>query len=185
MKILMIHTAYRFKGGEDHVVASEVNMLEDNHHEVLLLDFENPSNPVKALMLFFIFIFNPSSYRKVIRAINEFRPDVIHVHNWHFAASPVIFIAARKKGIPVVHTLHNYRLLCPSGTLFHNGKLFLDSLQQRFTWSAIKNKVYRNSYLQTFWLSFVVWFHRKIGTWNKIDRFIALTPFSKEVFVNS
>jgi glycosyltransferase involved in cell wall biosynthesis len=121
----------------------------------------------------------------MIKAINVFQPDVVHVHNWHFAASPSIIYAARKKKIPVVYTLHNYRLLCPSGILFHQGKLFLDSLQQNFPWKAVKRKVYRNSALQTFWLAFVVWFHHRIKTWNKVDKYIALTSFGKDLFVAS
>jgi glycosyltransferase involved in cell wall biosynthesis len=185
MKILIIHTIYRFKGGEDSVVESEKNLLQENRNDVFTLIFNNPANPIKALATFFIALFNPVSYFKVIKAIEKFQPDVIHIHNWHFSASPSVFWAARKKKIPVVYTLHNYRLLCPSGTLFHQGKLFLDSLQQNFPWKAIKNKVYRNSRFQTFWLAFVVWFHKKTGTWKNVDRYIALTPFGKDLFVSS
>jgi glycosyltransferase involved in cell wall biosynthesis len=182
MKILIIHTIYRFKGGEDSVVESEKKMLQENGHEVYTLIFKNPTNPVKALAVFFIALFNPISYFRVIKAIKRFQPDLIHIHNCHFAASPSVFFAARKKNIPVVHTLHNYRLLCPSGILFHQKKLFLDSLQQNFPWKAIKKKVYRNSVFQTFWLAFVVWFHHKVGTWDKVDKYIVLTPFSKDLF---
>ncbi|MDR0606037.1 MAG: glycosyltransferase, partial [Bacteroidales bacterium] len=185
MKILIIHTVYRFKGGEDSVVESEKKLLQENGNEVFSLIFMNSTNPVKALAVFFIALFNPVSYFKVIKTIKKFQPDVVHVHNWHFAASPAIFFAARKKRIPVVHTLHNYRLLCPSGILFHQRKLFLDSLQQEFPWQAIKKKVYRNSISQTFWLAFVIWFHYKIGTWNKVDKYIALTSFGKDLFVSS
>jgi glycosyltransferase involved in cell wall biosynthesis len=185
MKILLIHTIYRFKGGEDTVVESEKKMLQENGHEVYSLIFTNPTNPVKALAIFFIALFNPVSYFRVIKAIQRFQPDVIHIHNWHFAASPAIFWAARTKEIPVVYTLHNYRLLCPSGILFYQGKLFLDSLQQNFPWEAIKKKVYRNSVFQTFWLAFIVWAHYKTGTWNKVNKYIALTSFGKDVFVSS
>ncbi|GHV47626.1 hypothetical protein FACS1894181_01450 [Bacteroidia bacterium] len=185
MKILLIHTTYRFKGGEDSVVESEKKLLQANSNEVFTLTFGNPASIIFASTMFLISIFNPFSYWKVTRAIKNFQPDVIHVHNWHFAASPSVFIAARIRKIPVVHTLHNYRLLCPSGILFHNGQLFLESLQQKFPWSAVKKRVYRNSVVQTFWLAFIVWFHKKIGTWNKIDRYIVLTPFSKELFTRS
>jgi glycosyltransferase involved in cell wall biosynthesis len=185
MKILIIHTAYRFKGGEDSVVESEKKLLQENGHDVYSLIFENPANPIKALALFFITLFNPFSYFSVIKAIKVFQPEVIHVHNWHFAASPSVFRAARKRKIPVIYTLHNFRLLCPSGILFHQRKLFLDSLQQIFPWNAVKKRVYRNSMLQTFWLAFVVWFHHRTGTWNKVDKYIALTAFSKNIFVSS
>ena len=185
MKILLIHTSYRLKGGEDSVVVAEKKLLEDNNHEVFLLSFKNSSNSFQALASFLISIFNPFSYLKTIKAIKKIRPDVIHIHNWHFGASPAVFIAAYKKKIPIVHTLHNYRLLCPSGTLFHNKNIFLDSLHQGFAWSAIKNRVYRDSFFQTLWLAVILWFHKKIGTWNKVDKYILLTPFSQNLFMNS
>jgi glycosyltransferase involved in cell wall biosynthesis len=185
MKILILHTSYRFKGGEDSVVESEKNLLQSNGNEVFTLIFDNPVNSVKALAIFLIMLFNPISYFKVIKAIKRFQPDVIHIHNWHFAASPAVFWAAYTKKVPIVHTLHNYRLLCPSGILFYQRKLFLDSLQQRFPWKAINKKVYRNSLLQTFWLAFVVWFHKKIGTWNKVDKYIVLSSFGKNIFASS
>jgi glycosyltransferase involved in cell wall biosynthesis len=185
MKILLIHTLYRFKGGEESVVEAETSLLKNNNHKVYSLFFENPDNPIKALVMFLISIFNPFSYYKVIKAIKKFQPDVIHLHNWCFAASPAVLLAAHIKHIPIVATLHNYRLLCPSGILFHNGKLFLYSLQQDFPWKAIKNKVYRNSVFQTFWLAFVVWLHKKIGTWDKVDKYIVLTEFSKQIYTKS
>ncbi len=185
MKILIIHTAYRFSGGEDCVVEAEKHLLETNGHEIFYLSFKNPANPIKSSWLFFASIFNPASFFRVRKTIQVFKPDVLHVHNWHFAASPAVFIAARTQKTPVVYTLHNYRLLCPSGTLFHNGHVFLNSLQQSFPWLAIKKKVYRSSYFQTFWLAFVIWFHKIIGTWRNIDKYITLTQFGKELFVNS
>jgi glycosyltransferase involved in cell wall biosynthesis len=185
MKILIIHTAYRYKGGEDSVVESEKRLLQENGHDVYSLIFENRANPIKAAVTFLIALFNPFSYFRVIKVIETFQPDMIHVHNWHFTASSAIFFAARKKKVPVVYTLHNYRLLCPSGILFHQGKLFLESLQQPFPWKAVKRKVYRNSTFQTFWLAFVVWFHHRIGTWNKVDQYIALTSFGKDLFITS
>jgi glycosyltransferase involved in cell wall biosynthesis len=186
MKILLIHTAYSYRGGEETIVESEKALLQTNGNEVFSLIFENPVNKIKAFGIFFISVFNPFSYFKVIKVIKKFQPDVIHIHNWHFAASPSVFWAAYIKRVPIVHSLHNYRLLCPSSILFHNGKLFLDSLQQSFPWKAVKKKVYRNSIFQTFWLAFVVWVHKKVGTWNKVNRYIAaLAPFGENMFISS
>jgi glycosyltransferase involved in cell wall biosynthesis len=185
MKILVLHTAYRQKGGEDFVVEAERQLLEAHGHRVFLLPFTNPTNQLHALWLFLLSIFNPFSYYQTRRAIRAFQPDAVHIHNWHFAASPAVFIAARWARVPVVCTLHNYRLLCPSGILLHNGQLFLDSLGQSFPWSAVGKKVYRNSFWQTFWLALVVWLHRKFGTWRGVDRYIALTEFSRKIFLRS
>ena len=183
MKILIIHTHYHFKGGEDAVVEHEIELLKQ-YYEVEVLYFQNHLGFQGALQ-FLLSIWNFFSMREVKKKAKEFQPDIIHVHNWHFALGPLFFRAISKLGIPIVHTIHNYRLLCPSAILFHNQNLFTNSLTQRFPWTSIRNKVYRSSRTQTFWVAFTIWLHKKIGTWNKIDTYVCLTPFAVEVFQKS
>ena len=183
MKILLIHTNYRLHGGEDAVVEQERELLKQNY-SVEILRFQNQGG-LKGALQFLGSIWNRSAANKVKQKINEFQPDVVHVHNWHFALGPLVFRMIKNLGIPVVHTIHNFRLLCPSAILLHKGQLFTDSLRQSFPWKAIRSKVYRSSVSQTFWLGFVIWFHKKIGTWKKIDTFVCLTPFTVNLFQQS
>lgn len=183
MKLLLIHTAYQFKGGEDSVVAQEIALLKESY-EVKVLYFQNESGAKGALQFIFS-IWNFNSVKVVKNTIKAFQPDVVHIHNWHFALGPLVFRVINAQGIPVVHTIHNYRLLCPSAILLHKGQLFTDSLRQSFPWKAVQNKVYRSSFVLTFWLAFVVWFHKQIGTWKKIDSYVCLTPFAVNLFQKS
>ena len=183
MKILLIHSHYQLNGGEDAVFNQEVELLKD-YHTVDLLHFQNQGG-WKGAVQFVHSIWNIRAAKKILQKIKEFQPDVVHVHNWHFALGPLVFREINYLNIPIVHTIHNYRLLCPSSILLHQGKLFTESLQQAFPWQAVYNKVYRSSVILTFWLAFVVWFHKKIGTWSKIDSFICLTPFAAELFQQS
>ncbi len=183
MKILVIHTHYQLHGGEDTVVKQEMKLLKQ-HHIVEVLCFQNQAGWQGALQ-FLCSIWNIGSAKTVRKKIQEFKPDVVHVHNWHFAIGPMVFREINRFGIPIVHTVHNYRLLCPSAILLHKGNLFTNSLRESFPWKAVRNKVYRSSAAQTFWLAFVVWFHKKIGTWKKIDRYVCLTPFAVELFQES
>ncbi len=183
MKILIIHSHYQQRGGEDAVVKQEAELLSQEHL-VEILYFQNQGG-WKGAIQFLSSIWNISIAHKVKNKIQQFQPDVVHIHNWHFAMGPLVFRVINRLGIPVVHTVHNYRLLCPSGILLHKGKLFTDSLRQSFPWKAVQNKVYRSSIFQTFWLAFVVWFHKKIGTWKKIDAYICLTPFATKIFQES
>lgn len=183
MKILLIHTHYNLHGGEDAVVTQEVELLQQ-HHEVSVLYFQNLSGWQGAIQ-FLSSIWNKRAADQVKSRIKEFRPDVVHIHNWHFAIGPLVFRAIHDLNVPIVHTVHNYRLLCPSGILLCKGKLFTDSLQQSFPWSAVWNKVYRESRLLTLWLAFVVWFHKKMGTWNKIGLYVCLTSFAIYQFQKS
>lgn len=184
MKILLIHTFYGQGGGEDQVFKNECELLS-YAADARQLCFNNGGKKIHVLLNFILGPFNVLSLAKFKAAIKADRPDVIHIHNWHFAASPILIRAAKKLKIPVVVTLHNYRLLCPSATLFHNGKLFTESLKEHFPWKAISNKVYRDSWLQTFWLAGITYWHKRLKTWQSVDRYITLNEFSKQLFLKS
>ncbi len=183
MKILLIHTHYQLRGGEDAVVEQEMELLKQQH-SVEILRFQNQGG-LKGVLQFLSSIWNSNAAKKVQQKIREFQPDLVHIHNWHFALGPLVFRMIHKMGVPMVHTVHNYRLLCPSAILLHKGQLFTDSLHQTFPWKAVQNKVYRSSLFQTFWLAFIVWFHKKMGTWQKNDLYLCLTPFAVKLFQNS
>lgn len=182
MKLLIIHSRYQVKSGEDSLVDMEIALLE-KEHEVETLIFHNQAG-LKGLFQFLVSIWNFTAARKVSAKIESCKPDIVHVHNWHFASGPLIFRTIKKAGVPLVATLHNYRLLCPSAILFHNGQNDFDSLTQQFPWKAIRKKMYRNSYLLSFWLAFIVYFHRKLGTWNSVSKYLvpsgAMLPFFQQ-----
>ena len=182
MKILMVHTNYAERGGEWSVVQSELALLKSNGYNVKELYFDNQKFTALNVLLL---PFNIYSFFKVLAACRGFKPDIVHLHNIHFAASPSVIWAIRLMKIPIVQTLHNYRLLCPSGTLFFGGKLYFKSLNRSFPWPAIKDKVYRNSSFLTFWLGFSTWFNNKIGTWKMISKYIVFTEQGRQLLLNS
>jgi glycosyltransferase involved in cell wall biosynthesis len=188
MRILLIHNYYQQAGGEDTIFQTESELLASHGHVIERLAFDN-----KTIKTFFdkIFsglrlIYNPASARALKKRIEVFNPDIIHVHNFVPIASPSIFFVAKKLNIPVVLTLHNYRLICPSATLFHNGKIYEKSIRSLFPLDAILKGVYRNSSIQTAALAMMIILHRLLGTWkNKIDYYLALSHFAKDKFVQS
>jgi glycosyltransferase involved in cell wall biosynthesis len=182
MRILIVHTLYKIKGGEDSVVDNEANLLKAAGHEVELLLFSNNAHTAAKLLQM---PFNISSYHQTIRSIKAFKPDVMHVHNLHFAGSPSVLYAARRLHVPVVMTLHNYRLLCPSGTLFFNDELFTDSVQHLFPAEAIKRGVYQRSKLITLLVGLSGMVHQMIGTWDIPQRYVVLGDNAKNIFEGS
>jgi glycosyltransferase involved in cell wall biosynthesis len=183
MRVLFIHTFYQLKGGEDSVFFQERDLISKSAEVSEVLYYNRPG--WRGGLQFFFSIWNILGTKKIKRAIAQFKPDIIHIHNLHFASGPLVIRAAKKAGIPVVVTLHNFRLLCPSATLFFKGHLFMHSVKKAFPWQAVKNGVYRQSVLQTFWLALITWFHKKIGTWKTVDKFIVLTEFARSQFLNS
>lgn len=184
MKILFVHSYYQQKGGEDAVFEQEFGLLKQTQ-EVEAIRFRN-LNGWKGAVQFLFSVWNPAAARRTRKLIKQFKPDIVQIYNWHYATGPVIVRVAKKQGIQTVINIQNYRLLCPSGTLLHKGKLFTASLEKRgFPWRAVSKKVYRNSVLQTFWLAFVVWFHKQTGTWKKVDQYIVPTNTVKSLFTNT
>ena len=120
------------------------------------------------------------------KKIKEFKPDILHVHNFVPLASPSIFYVAKRHKVPVVLTLHNYRLICPSATLYHDHKIYEKSIRSIFPVDAIVKGVYRNSVFRTAAVALMTSIHNLIGTWrNKVDKFITLTAFARSKFLES
>ncbi|HXB94112.1 MAG TPA: glycosyltransferase family 4 protein, partial [Puia sp.] len=182
MKVLFIHTYYIQRGGEDAVFEEELRMLTAAGWETQCLLFNNRRY---AALKFLFFFFNPLSFWKTCRAIRRFRPDILHVHNWFFSASPAVFLAARWMGVPVVHTIHNFRILCPSSFLFVRNELFTDCMSRIFPLRAISRKIYRGSAFSTAWLLAGTRLHYFLRTWQKIDLLICLTDPARQMLCQS
>lgn len=185
LNIGIIHNAYLKKGGEDQVANNEYQLLLQHHLKVHFLKFKNPEGTLNQFFTFTNFPFNIYSFVKCYRWLKKNKINILHVHNWFFKASPSILWAARLCNVTVYITLHNYRMICPSATLTFNGTPFLKSLNNGFSWEAIKLGVYRNSSFLTFNLVLCNWLNNKFGTWKLAKNYIILTEHSKTVFENS
>ena len=188
MKILMIHNRYQQRGGEDTAFESEAILLEKEGHLIEQLIFDNTiiQKKLDKILSGFRGIYNPASAAVLQKKIKAFNPDIIHVHNFFPIASPSIFFIARKYNVPVVFSLHNYRLICPSAMLYHRNKIYERSIHSLFPVAAILRRVYRNSMLQTAAVTCTMSIHNLLGTWkNKVDRFIVMTDFARKMFINS
>jgi glycosyltransferase involved in cell wall biosynthesis len=188
MRILIIHNYYKQAGGEDTVFHAEAALLEQHGHQVEKLSFSNKdvNTLTEKLEAALGVVYNPRSARIVEQKIRSFRPDVVHVHNFFPLVSPAVFYVARKLRVPVVMTLHNYRLVCPSALLYYKGRVQTENINKVFPLGAIRQKVYRDSAVQTASVVLTTGLHKLLGTWqHKVDRFIALTPGAADMFRNS
>lgn len=187
MKILVVHNAYQLAGGEDSVVRNEVALLRQYGHDVQLHLVSNDSvrgiaGKINAALGV---VFSPVSYYRIRKLLKEVQPDIVHVHNFFPLVSPAVFYACKASHIPVVMTLHNYRLVCPTALLMHNGRVTEQSLDVG-PWWAVSKRVYRNSYIGTFMLALMIVTHKRLGTWNRtVNRFILLSRFSIDKFVTA
>jgi glycosyltransferase involved in cell wall biosynthesis len=185
MKILLIHNHYIQPGGEDSVFEAEKSLLERMGHEVVEFVEDNHRldgvNPFKAAV---DAVWSRESYRKIRQLISETRPDVAHFHNTFLRISPAAYYACREEGVPVVQTLHNYRLICPGAILMRDGRVCEDCVGKAVAWPGVAHGCWRGSRAHTAVVASMLTFHRLLKTWHeKVDLYIALTEFARQKFI--
>ena len=157
--------------------------LQSKHQQPSLPPFRVFRVFRSALSLFSKTIWNRTTYREITALIQQHHPDIVHCHNTFPLISPSVYWAAAKQGVPVVQTLHNYRLLCINPYLYRNGKICEDCLG-RSPIPGIIHRCYRHSLSASFTVATMLIIHRILGTYrNKVTTYIALTEFGRQKFL--
>jgi glycosyltransferase involved in cell wall biosynthesis len=183
MRILIVHNRYQQKGGEDTVVAAEEWLLRSHGHQVELLQVDNDhiQDAFSRVTAAVQSIYSLDGKKKMRKVLGSYRPDLVHVHNFFPSLSPSIFIACAEAQVPVVHTLHNYRIVCAASTLFREGKVCEECLSARSFLPGVKHGCYRSNWLGSAISGLGMALHAEIGTWtSSISAYIALTQFAAD-----
>lgn len=185
LRVLIAHNAYQLRGGEDSVVEAETALLRQHGHEVeAWIRHNDDVRDMSRLSVARQTLWSSETSATLRSRIEAFRPDVIHVHNTLPLISPSVFWAASNAGVPVVKTLHNFRLLCPQATFLREGRVCEDCLGRVLPWPAIQHKCYRESAVQSGAVAAMVTLHKGLGTWHrKVTRYIALNEFCRGKFI--
>ena len=181
MKIAIAHNRYQQAGGEDKVVAAETAMLRREGHQVELISFDNETivGARQRVATALSSLYSRSSYRRIARELLLLRPDVLHVHNFMPTLSPSVFFAASAADIPVVQTLHNYRLICANAQLFRDGEICEECVQRRSFLPGLRHACYRQSHLGSAVVGGTMAIHARLGTWSRrVSRYIVLSQFA-------
>ena len=188
MKIVIVHNRYQQPGGEDVVFEQETQLLRNHGHEVVTYErsnweLQNESSALDRVVLPFRIIWSRASRRDFARLLDREKPQLVHVHNTFVMVTPSIFSACRERGIPVVQTLHNFRLLCPVATFFRNGGVCEECLEGSLLRSVFHG-CYRDSRSATAAVALMVKVHRMLETYQRsVNSFVALTNFSRTRFI--
>lgn len=185
MKVLVLHNFYQQPGGEDEVFAAECRLLQDHGHEVIRFVRSNDEIVgMGRLEIATRTVWNRSTEKDLEELLRRERPQVAHFHNTFPLISPSCYHAAVRTGVPVVQTLHNYRLLCSNAILFRDGHVCEDCVGKSIPWPGVAHACYRGERLASGVVFSMLMTHRWIGTWrNAIDRYIALTEFARREFI--
>jgi glycosyltransferase involved in cell wall biosynthesis len=182
--VLVAHNRYRSAtpSGENTFVASQRAALTAAGVEVVPLDCSSddlPGLPVaQRLAVAAGPVHNPFGVRRMRDALARHRPDVVHVHNTVPLLSPSVLREARRAGVPVVHTVHNFRQDCVNGLYFRDGAVCTDCHGRAVALPAVAHGCYRGSRLQSVPMVVGRSVHR--STWARVDAFVALSRFHRD-----
>ena len=186
LRVLVVHNTYQQRGGEDSVVEAECALLRQSGHEVELYQRNNADVASRGqLQLAVDTVWSTRTSAEIDQIVQRFAPDVIHVHNTLALISPSVYWAAARARVPVVQTLHNFRLMCPQGMLLRQEAVCEDCVG-KLPWRAVVHRCYRGSIGASAVVATTLSVHRAIGTFrNKVTRFIALNEFCRDKFVSA
>jgi len=184
MKILLVHNFYRSgtPGGEDAVFRQERALLERAGAEVITYERSNDevdeSHVTQVAKTAAKMAWSRPVYREMRELLRRERPAIAHIHNTFPLITPSAYAACRDSGVPVVQTLHNYRLICSAGTFYRDGKV-CEICTSTSPWAAVRHRCYRESMPGSAAVAWMLYRNWRSGTYTGlIDRYIVLSQFA-------
>ena len=187
MRILTAHNYYQIRGGEDECFEAETKLLREMGEDVEIYQENNDRvAEISKLRMAADTIWSKEAYEKLKQRLIKKPSDVVHVHNFFPLISPSVYYAAKAQGVPVVQTLHNYRLLCPNALFFREGKVCEDCLGKFIPYPGVQHGCYRENKVASGAVATMLGVHRAMNTWTKmVDLYICLTEFAKQKFIQA
>jgi glycosyltransferase involved in cell wall biosynthesis len=189
VKILVAHNFYQSPGGEDAVCEAEIKLLREAGHDVI--EYLRHNNEIQQYSFFqkaslgWRTSWSHRTNREFGELLSRESPDVAHFHNTFPLISPSVYYASRAAGVAVVQTLHNYRLLCPSGNLFRCGKICEECISHSLV-RSIAHACYHESRLASAAVAGMLTLHGFLRTWEEqVDLFLVCSEFARRKFVGA
>ena len=203
MRILLINKYHYLKGGAERAYFDTAQVLTDAGHEVAFFSMADDRNEPTPWSQYFVerveygdegqqswwrkfrlaakIIWNREAQKKLDQLLREFRPDVAHLHNIYHQLSPSIIWTLKRQSVPMVMTLHDYKLVCPNYSLFVRGKIWEASKPNHY-FHCVSDRCVKDSSLKSLVCTLEAYVHRWLGTYGHVDRYIAPSRFLIEKF---
>lgn len=180
MRILMMHSRYQQRGGEDISSRAEAELLRRGGHEVDLVEYDNHDvEKIGKVRTAIRTIWSYPAVADVTQRLSNKRYDILHVQNYFPLISPAVLLVAARMGVATVQALRNYRLMCAAGQLFRNGEDCEDCVGKIAPWAGILRGCYRGSSIGSATLAGMILTHKMLDTWHRHTD--ALVPVSEHV----
>ncbi len=188
MKILIVHNDYGKYSGEEAVVDKMAKMLGEHGHEVAFYRLTSAGSRESALGQIKGFVcgfYSPNGVRGLREVLRREKPDVVNVHNLYPFISPAALFECRKAGVPVVMTVHNFRLICPTGLFMRDGEPCERCLEHGNEWGCIRYNC-ENSWLKSLGYAGRNMAARCSGAYRKcVTRFACITDFQRHKLIEA
>ena len=194
MNILLINKYFFLKGGSERQVFDLIAVLEKNKHRVIPFAMEDERNEKTPFQKYFFrkvdlhrfsvfsiikYFHNYDAVRRLEKLLDDEKVDIAHLHNIVGQVSPAIIKSLKERGIPVVQTLHDYRLFCPNGQLFAGGKVCYSCVGKSYYHCFFKKCVH-NAYGKSLIGSLEAYLNtRFLDLYSQVDCFIAPSHFMR------
>lgn len=204
MRILEVNKFYHVRGGADKHFVDLVNLLKSNGNKVAVFSMNHPENLHSEWSKYFVSrvdyengnIFNKikgmlrlfwsfEAKRKIAKLFDEFQPDVVHIHNAYHQISPSILPEIKKRKIPIVMTVHDWKLICPN-YLLNCEKPYCQKCIAGNYWHCVANKCVKKSYIKSLICVLEIYFHKWLKVYKKnVDLYIAPSQFVKNILTQA
>lgn len=199
MKILMVNKFLYPRGGCETYMLSLGEQLAKCGHEVEYFGMFDEQNTVgntagqytqnmdfhsKGLERFlypFKIVFSLEAKKKLLRVIDAFKPDIIHMNNINFQLTPSIIYAAKKRNVPVVQTVHDYQMICPNHLLYNfDHNVICEACLKGSYGTCVKNKCIHGSRVKSVIGAIEARLYSLLKTYQKVDLYICPSYFLEE-----
>ena len=188
MKILIVHNNYGKYSGEEAVVDKMATMLQSHKHTVCFyrLTTEGARDKISdKIKGFTAGIYSHTGVKGIKKILRKEKPDIINVHNLYPFISPAALFECKKAGIPVVMTVHNFRLICPTGLFMRNGKPCEQCLDRKNEWSCIKYNCEHSIFKSIGYTLRNVYARWTKAYLKNVDMFACITEFQKKKLIEA
>jgi len=202
MHVLHVNKFFYEKGGTERYFFSVSRALEKRGHTVSHFSMRHPDNLESPFAPFFVsekrysgrgarlddipaglsFIRSGEAARSLKRLLEKSRPDVAHLHNIYHQITPSIIPVLRRAGVPVVMTLHDYKLICPNYSLF-DGTAYCYRCRGRRFYRAAATRCHEGSFAKSLLLSVEAYWQKRTRVYDGVRFFLAPSRYIRDAFI--
>jgi len=207
MRILQIHKFYYIEGGAERYYFNLSDLLKERGHTLVPFAMKHPRNLPTEYSDYFVdyfepdrelarlglinglraasrVVFNRQAQERLAKLIDDVQPDLAHVHGVYHHLSPSVLFTLKEKNLPVVFTLHEYKILCPDYLFLDGHGRVCEKCAGKYFWHPLVEKCFRNSRAASALVSVESYVHRLLKTYHRhVDLYLSPSQFLRQKMI--